>query len=65
MELGICAFRFPPYMGGWAAITQDAMVWSADKFDWLNAFMLVITMFGFECVVRIMLWFYQRRFYFS
>jgi hypothetical protein len=64
-ELGICAFRFPPYVGGWDAIMNDFMVWSVDKFDWTNALLLIITMFGFEAIVRILLWFYQRRFYFG
>jgi hypothetical protein len=65
VELAVVSFRFPPYIGGWDAIMNDFMVWSADKFDWTNALLLIITMFGFEAVVRVMLWFYQRKFYFS
>jgi hypothetical protein len=65
VELAVCSFRFPPYIGGWEAIMNDFMVWSADKFDWTNALLLIITMFGFEAIVRVMLWFYQRKFYFS
>jgi hypothetical protein len=65
VELAVCSFRFPPYIGGWNAIMNDFMVWSADKFDWTNALLLIITMFGFEAIVRVLLWFYQRKFYFS
>jgi hypothetical protein len=65
VELAVVSFRFPPYIGGWEAIMNDFMVWSADKFDWMNALMLIVTMFGFEAIVRVLLWFYQRKFYFS
>lgn len=65
VELVICGYRFPPYKGGWSAIMSDMGVWTSDKFDWQNAILLVITMFGCEMVVRIGLWFYQRRFYFA
>jgi hypothetical protein len=65
VELAVVSFRFPPYIGGWDAIMNDFMVWSADKFDWTNALLLIVTMFGFEAIVRVLLWFYQRKFYFS
>lgn len=64
-ETAIVSFRFPPYQGGWDAILADFGVWDAAKFDWLNALMMILTMFGFEVVVRVGLWFYQRRYYFS
>ena len=59
IETIVCFLRYPPYIGGMAAVLEDAPNWDASLIDWWNLVFFLITMFGFELCFRVIVTVWQ------
>lgn len=59
IETIVCFLRYPPYVGGMAAVLDDAPNWDASLIDWWNLVFFLVTMFGFELCFRVVITVWQ------
>lgn len=59
IEFLVCFLRFPPYQGGVEAVMTDFPTWDAALIDWWNLVLFLLTMFGFEICLRLILRLWQ------
>ena len=53
IEFLVCFLRFPPYVGGVPAFWEDFGRWDSYLIDWWNLIFFLVTMTGFELVVKV------------